>query len=571
MPGGDASPAIRRMHSQPQTGNMHSPPPKPPLRSARSSPKLAQSPLVTETTFENVSVGVRVLPGSHEEAISSSFQIFPTNALIRARDGAEFAFDQVYAGAEPTLTVYNDSVKRIVGGVMEGFHGTVFAYGQTGTGKTYSMQGTEDSPGIIPLAIHDIYACIGAARDTEYVLRASYLELYNERLRDLLTHSANEPVIRMDSQRGTYATPVREEIVTSPEKLLEIVRRGDAARKTASTDFNARSSRSHAIVQIVVEAKKRNGGRRLSTLNLIDLAGSERAAVEKERQKEGGYINKSLLTLGTVIARLTTAGNTDHIPFRDSKLTRLLQPALTGSALVSILATVSFARECTAETMSTLKFAARAKRIVSHAVRSQVETDVHLLVEQYRRENEMLKRRLAQTQSKTPHPQPIRVREDVKEGVVEMQLARTALKERIEHLTHLILTSKPTPAVRNFSAPAATALAHTHHSMDDTSAFAERITQLQQELSDRGRYIATLETRLLQARRQSRERERHDPQLREARACQARVLELERTVEDKDRVISALQASLQARAVAEFKSAERVFAPRNVNIPSKII
>ena len=255
---------------------------------------------------------------------------------------------------------------------MEGYHGTVFAYGMTGTGKTFSMQGTATSPGVIPLAITDIFSFIRETPHREFLLRVSYLEIYNEKIHDLLSAPVAGPQqeeikLREDSKRGIYATPLKEEIVQSPTQLLRVIARGDHARRTGSTQFNARSSRSHAVVQIVVESRERApvaapsqdkrsaivpGGVRVSTLSLIDLAGSERAAEDKERRTEGAHINKSLLTLGTIISRLSENkdknGNpTDregrHLPYRDSKLTRLLQPALSGNSLVSILCTVQFA------------------------------------------------------------------------------------------------------------------------------------------------------------------------------------------------------------------------------------
>src|SRR6187402_762215 len=211
---------------------------------------------------------------------------------------------------------------------MEGYHGTVFAYGMTGTGKTFSMQGTATSPGVIPLAITDIFSYIRETPSREFLLRVSYLEIYNERIHDLLSAppagtigpgapQQEEIKLREDSKRGVYASPLKEEIVQSPTQLLRVIARGDHARRTSSTQFNARSSRSHAVVQVVVESRDRvpggnpmganakGGGVRVSTLSLIDLAGSERAAESKERRQEGSHINRSLLTLGTVIARLS--------------------------------------------------------------------------------------------------------------------------------------------------------------------------------------------------------------------------------------------------------------------------
>lgn len=382
---------------------------------------------------------------------------------------------------------------------MEGYHGTVFAYGMTGTGKTFSMQGTATSPGVIPLAITDIFSYIRETPDREFLLRVSYLEIYNERIHDLLSPPAatgigpgsvqpEEIKLREDSKRGVYASPLKEEIVQSPTQLLRVIARGDNSRRTRSTQYNAQSSRSHAVVQVVVESRERAqaagsisenkraalvpGGVRVSTLSMIDLAGSERAAENKERRTEGAHINKSLLTLGTVIARLSgdkdSNGNaTDkdgqHLPYRDSKLTRLLQPALSGNSLVSILCTIQIgsagsiatAAGHTGETLNTLKFAARAKNnIVSHAKRQEealgsgTDAGSKVLLERYRMEILSLRGQL-ENQGKTSidadeqHLEK-QAQQRHEEQMLEMQLARTALKERIEHLNRLILSSKST-------------------------------------------------------------------------------------------------------------------------------
>ena len=387
---------------------------------------------------------------------------------------------------------------------MEGYHGTVFAYGMTGTGKTFSMQGTATSPGVIPLAITDIFSFIRETPHREFLLRVSYLEIYNEKIHDLLKPSMDTGVgpgspqpeeikLREDPKRGVFASPLKEEIVQSPTQLLRVIARGDQSRRTRSTQYNSRSSRSHAVVQIVVESRERApyggkepnnkraplmpGGVRVSTLSMIDLAGSERAAENKERRTEGAHINKSLLTLGTVIARLSgekdssgipTDKDGKHLPYRDSKLTRLLQPALSGNSLVSILCTIqlgSLGSATTAsghvgETLNTLKFAARAKNnIVSHAKRAEealgsgTDAGSRVLLERYRMEiqslrNELDSQRKAQ-EGREKRPFDFEEKQFEKEAeqrreeqMLEMQLARTALNDRIEHLNRLILSSK---------------------------------------------------------------------------------------------------------------------------------
>ncbi|KAF2405544.1 kinesin-domain-containing protein [Trichodelitschia bisporula] len=445
----------------------------------------------------NVIVSVRVRPEAAPSESSKhdlEWMVDGRRSLIsyRGREGGEYVYDNVFTVHDNNAKVYDSAAKRLVRRVMEGYHGTVFAYGMTGTGKTFSMQGTATSPGVIPLAITDIFSFIRETPHREFLLRVSYLEIYNEKIHDLLSATPVGPngqvgpqeeiKLREDSKRGVYASPLKEEIVQSPTQLLRVIARGDNARRVAGTQFNARSSRSHAVVQIVVESRERApanaaeskrqglvpGGVRVSTLSLIDLAGSERAAESKERRTEGAHINKSLLTLGTVISKLSLDKDKEkgpdkdkHLPYRNSKLTRLLQPALSGNSLVSILCTiqtgsagsVASASSHTLETLNTLKFASRAKNnIVSHAKKAEEafggpgDAGSRALLDRYRVEIQDLRKQLeSQKQAKTEEAEKIReieAEQRHEEQMLEMQLARTALKERIEHLNRLILSSK---------------------------------------------------------------------------------------------------------------------------------
>ncbi|KAI1935741.1 Kinesin-like protein kip2 [Ophidiomyces ophidiicola] len=571
----------------------------------------------------NVIVSVRVRPdfaNSDGSKSDGEWLVDGRRALVsyHGKDGGDYFYDNVFAVHDNNAKVYDSCAKRLVRRVMEGYHGTVFAYGMTGTGKTFSMQGTATSPGVIPLAITDIFSYIRETPHREFLLRVSYLEIYNEKIHDLLSTPVSAGVgpggvqqeeikLREDSKRGVYATPLKEEIVQSPTQLLRVIARGDHARRTGSTQFNARSSRSHAVVQIVVESRERvsasgsnhekrsaiiPGGVRVSTLSLIDLAGSERAAENKERRTEGAHINKSLLTLGNVIARLsvdkdkgTNASDRDgkHLPYRDSKLTRLLQPALSGNSLVSILCTIQIGSAGSAagtnthanETLNTMKFAARAKNnIVSHAKRAEEalggggDASSRVLLERYRVEIQSLRTQL-EKQAKTHAEQESKLEEKRfekeaearhEEQMLEMQLARTALKERIEHLNRLILCSQSTgvnasgrlsmmgfPYLRNFDSRSLRSSASfstlgggqlnrscsltsvksssgvpseqfspfgTNEDDEDTIGdFADgtasvqaQIIALQADLADKNRYISTLERRLLQARRSSHSR-----------------------------------------------------------------
>ncbi|KAL4745069.1 hypothetical protein BDW72DRAFT_66502 [Aspergillus terricola var. indicus] len=599
----------------------------------------------------NVIVSVRVRPNvGGESSANPEWMVDARRGLLvyNGKEGGDYYYDNVFSAMENNARVYDSAAKRLVRRVMEGYHGTVFAYGMTGTGKTFSMQGTATSPGVIPLAITDIFSFIRETPHREFLLRVSYLEIYNEKIHDLLsasTGSSSEDIkLREDSKRGVYATPLKEEIVQSPTQLLRVIARGDHARRTGSTQFNARSSRSHAVVQIVVESRERvptgttqdrrsglvPGGVRVSTLSLIDLAGSERAADDKERRTEGAHINKSLLTLGNIISRLSetkgkTAADKDgkHLPFRDSKLTRLLQPALSGNSLVSILCTVQLSSLAASETLNTLKFAARAKNnIVSHAKRAEEafgggggDAGSRVLLERYRMEIQALRCQL-ENQTKAQAEKELKLEEQKleqeaqerhEEQMLEMQLARTALKERIEHLNRLILSSKSTgvnsqgsmsalgrlsrlssidPGSRSLRSsvsqstlgtsmrPVSFLSVHSqefHLSNEDEDTIGEfadgkasaqrQITALQADLADKNRYIATLERRLLQARRSSHSRmslgmkassSTDNPDfVAQLREKDIEINELRLQLDDKDRMLTALRSAARHRDLAQ--------------------
>ncbi|KAF9946907.1 hypothetical protein BGZ72_011043 [Mortierella alpina] len=440
---------------------------------------------------ENITVAVRVRPFSVAElrvaggptevwAVqedSRRIRYADDYSMRERRAAVDYTYDHALTGSDNEL-IYTTSVKNLVQSAMEGYNGTVFAYGQTSSGKTYTMSGTEKQPGITPRAVEDVFKYIRENSEREFLLRVSYLEIYNESIRDLLSPEAIDLRIHEDRKRGVYVSPLKEEIVTTPSQVMRILQRGDYQRHTSTTDYNAHSSRSHSIFQIVIESRERAPtapqspeGRkpslglkapsavRVSQLNLIDLAGSEKASTDMERRKEGAFINKSLLTLGTVISKLTDEKGS-HIPYRDSKLTRILQSSLSGNARVSVICTISPSFLNVEESHNTLKFAARVKKVVTKAHTNQVMDDKALL-EKYRREISELKTQLLLTaasttssmsdgstakmdQGKHAELSHLLERERLKheEEMVEMNMIRNALKERIDHLTKLILTSQ---------------------------------------------------------------------------------------------------------------------------------
>ena len=288
-------------------------------------------------------------------------------------------------------------------------------------GKTHTMTGTVQEPGIIPLAVKECFQCLQQwqQHSREYLLRVSYLEIYKEHIRDLLAPSATHasapppPPVRLFEQRGgkLQIKGLREEVVTSPEQVFAILAKGEARRQVGATHLNQHSSRSHVMVRLWIESRSSSssgGGAesvRASTLSLVDLAGSEsiRLTGSTERQAEGHYINQSLMTLGQVVYALSedSYNSKSHIPYRDSKLTRILQPSLSGNAQVLLLCCISPLPSHVEESHNTFKFATRAKKIPQKAVLQNVigELDDKTLLQSYREEIETLRQQLREAET----------------------------------------------------------------------------------------------------------------------------------------------------------------------------
>ncbi|KAG4160532.1 hypothetical protein ERO13_D01G003701v2 [Gossypium hirsutum] len=365
-----------------------------------------------------------------------------------------YAFDKVFGPQATSQEVYEVAAKPIVKAAMEGVNGTVFAYGVTSSGKTHTMHGDQNAPGIIPLAIKDVFSIIQDTPGREFLLRVSYLEIYNEVINDLLDPTGQNLRVREDAQ-GTYIEGVKEEVVLSPGHALSFIAAGEEHRHVGSNNFNLFSSRSHTIFTLMIESSARGDeydGVIFSQLNLIDLAGSESSKTDTTgiRRKEGSYINKSLLTLGTVIGKLSE-GKACHVPYRDSKLTRLLQSSLSGHGLVSLICTVTPASSNMEETHNTLKFASRAKRVEIYASRNKI-IDEKSLIKKYQREISVLKEELDRLRKGmvvgVNHEELLSLKQQLEEGQVKMQSrleeeeeAKAALMSRIQRLTKLILVS----------------------------------------------------------------------------------------------------------------------------------
>ncbi|XP_017243666.1 kinesin-like protein KIN-7C, mitochondrial isoform X1 [Daucus carota subsp. sativus] len=446
--------------------------PSPSSSSSRSSSRPPPSPSTppvfdrpdSNKSKESVTVTVRFRPLSSREIGKGDEIAWFADGDYTVRNeynsSIAYGFDRVFGPATTTRHVYDIAAQHVVSGSMEGINGTVFAYGVTSSGKTHTMHGEQKSPGIIPLAVKDVFSIIQETPGREYLLRVSYLEIYNEVINDLLDPIGQNLKIREDSQ-GTYVEGIKEEVVLSPAHALSLIASGEAHRHVGSNNFNLLSSRSHTIFTLTIESSPcgEDQGEEvtLSQLHLIDLAGSESSKTETTglRRKEGSYINKSLLTLGTVISKLTD-GKATHIPYRDSKLTRLLQSSLSGHGRVSLICTVTPASTNTEETHNTLKFAHRSKHVELKASQNKI-MDEKSLIKKYQKEISILKQELQQLKLGmmenplvvAPNQEDlVNLKLQLEAGQVKLQSrleeeeeAKAALMGRIQRLTKLILVS----------------------------------------------------------------------------------------------------------------------------------
>ncbi|XP_066303969.1 centromere-associated protein E-like isoform X2 [Branchiostoma lanceolatum] len=298
-------------------------------------------------------------------------------------------FDRVFDHEETTQDVYDEIAQPIIESVMEGYNGTIFAYGQTSSGKTYTMMGDGQSEGIIPNAIDNMFHYIDQHPDREYLFRVSFMEIYNETVSDLLAAKDSKPgpgglQIREHLEGGTYVANLEEKLVRSKDEVLDWMKKGEKKRHVAGTNMNERSSRSHTIFRVIIESREqgaKDDAVNVSQLNLVDLAGSERASqtgAEGQRLKESGAINQSLLTLSNVIRKLSECPPEGaYIAYRDSKLTRILQMSLGGNSKTAVICAVTPAEE--EQTKSTLQFATTSKSIKNKPVVNEVLSEMAML------------------------------------------------------------------------------------------------------------------------------------------------------------------------------------------------
>ena len=368
--------------------------------------------LVGSDKEESVSVSIRVRPMNQRElkagqarpcwkVDSQANTMCQLDADGKKIKSSNFTFDRVFGETSSTDDVYSSVAQTVIRSALEGVNGTIFAYGQTSSGKTYSMSG------IIQRAIADIFEQARSDTQRTYTVAMSCLEIYNEVIKDLMDPTTGPLKVHEDLRRGIYVGNLTEDIVNEDE-ILQKLSDAEKNRTTGATAMNAASSRSHSILRLVVcselkagmdsdpdDSGATSGAKLKACLNLVDLAGSERCSHTKSqglRLKEGGHINKSLLTLGTVIRKLSENSGC-HVPYRDSKLTRILQTALGGNSRTAILCCVTQAPVHADETLSTLKFASRAKHITNKIQVNEIVDDA-TTIRRLRHENACLKRKL---------------------------------------------------------------------------------------------------------------------------------------------------------------------------------
>ncbi|KAK0546071.1 hypothetical protein OC845_004777 [Tilletia horrida] len=301
-----------------------------------------------------------------------------TTLKIKGASGAEaagFTFDRVFPMTTKQKDVFEYGIKETVSDVINGYNGTVFAYGQTGSGKTFTMMGSdiddENLKGVIPRITELIFESILASPPhLEYLVKVSYMEIYMEKIRDLLAPQNDNLQIHEEKSRGVYVKGLSDFYVGGAADVYEIMRQGANARVVSSTNMNAESSRSHSIFVISIQQRNtETGSAKTGNLYLVDLAGSEKVGktgASGQTLEEAKKINKSLSALGMVINALTD-GKSTHIPYRDSKLTRILQESLGGNSRTTLIINCSPCVYNVEETLSTLRFGMRAKSIKNKA------------------------------------------------------------------------------------------------------------------------------------------------------------------------------------------------------------
>lgn len=357
----------------------------------------------------------------------------------------QFVFDKVFDSTSSNINVYEGSTKELISSLLDGYNCSVFAYGATGAGKTHTMLGKEGDPGITYRTMAELFSQIELQKDSrDFNLGVSYLEIYNENVQDLL-HKVGPLHLRED-RAGVIVAGLKIITIHSADELLSLLAKGNKNRTQHATDANQESSRSHAVFQVYVNVTSKVDGQvKHVKLSMIDLAGSERASATGctgARFKEGANINKSLLALGNCINNL--ADGIKHIPYRDSKLTRLLKDSLGGNCQTVMIANISPSSASFEDTYNTLRYANRAKKIKTSVKKNIVTCQLHVsnyikMVEEQKKEIELLKKKLLAYESGTLKATPLKMKteeniqelNDLKVKLIDLFDKKRVLNEKI--------------------------------------------------------------------------------------------------------------------------------------------
>ncbi|KAL3505357.1 hypothetical protein ACH5RR_035198 [Cinchona calisaya] len=387
------------------------------------------------------------------ECINNTTILYKNSLPERSVLPTAYTFDRVFGGDCSTRQVYEEAAKRVALSVVSGINSSIFAYGQTSSGKTYTMCG------ITEYTVADIYDYIHEHTNREFVLKFSAMEIYNEAVKDLLSSDAMPLRLLDDPEKGTVVEKITEVTLRDWSHLKELLSVCEAQRKIGETSLNETSSRSHQILRLTVESRacefkrSQNSSTLAATVNFVDLAGSERASQilsAGTRLKEGCHINRSLLTLGTVIRKLSK-GRNGHIPYRDSKLTRILQNSLGGNARTAIICTMSPAHGHVEQSRNTLLFASCAKQVGTNAHVNVVMSE-KALVKQLQRELARLENQLKNLGSLSNSCDSLALKE--KELLIEkMDKEIRELTQQRDHAQSRLQNLIPSPGEYQVSKP----------------------------------------------------------------------------------------------------------------------
>uniref|UniRef100_A0A2M3ZFY2 Kinesin-like protein n=1 Tax=Anopheles braziliensis TaxID=58242 RepID=A0A2M3ZFY2_9DIPT len=457
---------------------------------------------------DSIKVVCRFRPlNDSEELAGSRFVVkFPTGPEENCLSigGKVYLFDKVFKPNATQEKVYNEAAKSIVSDVLAGYNGTIFAYGQTSSGKTHTMEGVIGDPakqGIIPRIVNDIFNHIFTMEmNIEFHIKVSYYEIYMDKIRDLLDVSKVNLSVHEDKNRVPYVKGATERFVSSPEDVFEVIEEGKSNRHIAVTNMNEHSSRSHSVFLINVKQENMENEKKLSgKLYLVDLAGSEKVSktgAEGTVLDEAKNINKSLSALGNVISALAD-GNKTHIPYRDSKLTRILQESLGGNARTTIVICCSPASFNESETKSTLDFGRRAK-----TVKNVVCVNEELTAEEWKRRYEREKEKNTKLKGKIEMLEAELARWRAGETVnveEQLDLQQDAMEASTPNVEALLLVQSgdlPVPATPG-GAPGVPLSAERDTLEGERERLYQQLDEKDEEINQQSQYVEKLKEQII--------------------------------------------------------------------------